>query len=473
MHPRVDDHRHPPRPTTTPLRTRSALGPDGGAGTLEYIGIVAAAALLVVALVLGLTRFSLGDKVAAALCELTSGLGQGGECTSGPARAAEDYVPPPPCVVSGNGGAWQGSAAFGVQLEGGNTWFVESLGDGRYRLTRTGSLGAGIEGGLGFDASAVVNDNRYGVAIGIGGSVTDQLKFGDVYYASSDDEAWDILHAATSDDVKDGMVGDDWFGRDFADWVTGASDLEQLDAESTFVKVGVSASGEAFATLIDWDASGVVEAGTYEGQTQYSDGRTTDVFTASSSGVTRASGTVGEEWTEFASAVASYGGAVTIEVDRDADGVATAMRLVTLGSAYADTSSTNNGANDPLDYVDYSQTTWQVPLGTTDQRVTAAKLALGLGIEVPGVTQEVGPLDFSTLDYGQTWSDFQETAKSDGYTWVQDYAIDASTNGGNLDVEALIKVGLSGDYTSTTRHATGYSYWDGAGFVERAGCLEQ
>ena len=467
MHRRADDDRHPSQKSPQ----RSAGGPDVGAGTLEYVGIVAAVALLVVALVAGLTRFSLGDKVATALCELTS-LG-GGECTSGPSRAAEDYVPPPPCVISGDGGSWQGSLAFGVQLEGGKTWFVESLGDGRHRLTRTGAVGAGIEGGLGFDATAIVNDNRYGAAIGIGGSVTDQLKFGDVFYASSDEEAWNILHAADSDDVKDNMVGDHWIGRDFADWVTGASDLEQLDAESTFVKVGVSASGEAFATLIDWDASGTVEAGIYEGQTQYRDGRTTDVFTASSAGVVRASGTVGDEWTEFASAVASYGGAVTVEVDRDAEGVATAMRLVTLGSGYADTSSTNNGADDPLDYVDYRQTTWQVPLDTQGQRVTAAKLALGLGIEVPGVTQEVGAFDVSTLNYGETWSDFQQTAKDDGYTWSQDYAIDASTNGGNVDVEALVKVGISGDYTATTRHATGYSYWDGAGMVERSGCLAQ
>jgi len=42
-----------------------------------------------------------------------------------------------------------------------------------------------------------------------------------------------------------------------------------------------------------------------------------------------------------------------------------------------------------------------------------------------------------------------------------------------VDVEALVKVGISGDYTATTRHATGYSYWDGAGMVERSGCLAQ
>ncbi|MGN8247373.1 hypothetical protein ACTHAM_001548 [Cellulomonas soli] len=429
------------------------------------------AALLIGALVLGLTRFSLGEHISAALCQITS-LGQG-DCAVAetPARAAEDYVPPQPCVKSGDGGAWEGSVAFGVQVEGGKTWFVEALGDGRYRLTRTGTVGVGVEGGLGIDASAVVNDNRYGVALGLGGAITDQLKTGDVYYATSDEEAEAILSAADSDDLKDGSVGDHWFGRDFVDWVTNASDLEQVEAESTFVKVGVQASGDLYATLIDFDASATAEAGTYVGQTQYRDGRTMDLYTASSSGVARASGSIGDEWTEFGSAVASYAGAVTIEVDRDADGVPTAMRLVTLGSGYADTSSTNNGANDELDSVQYTEQTWQVPLGTVEQRITAGKLALGLGIEVPGVTQEISPLDFSTLDYGETWAGFKDTAKTHGYVWEQNYALNDSTNGGNLDVEALVKVGLSGEYTSRSRTATGYTYWDGTQFTTRSGCL--
>ena len=165
---RVDDDRDPSGPLLAAQRRRWSAGrSDAGAGTVEYVGIVTASALLVVALLAGFTRFSLGDRVTEALCELTNLGGGGGACTSEPARSAQDYVPPPPCVVSGKGGAWQGSVAVGVQVEGGKTWFVESLGDDRYRLTRTGSVGAGVEGGLGFDASAVVNDNRYGAALGV------------------------------------------------------------------------------------------------------------------------------------------------------------------------------------------------------------------------------------------------------------------------------------------------------------------
>jgi len=444
---------------------RPSTDGERGASTLEVLGVTAAGVVLVVALVVAMVGFGLGDRVAATLCQLVPGASCAGPPTD---RTAAERVPPEPCVVGGNGGAARGSVAVGVQIDGGYTWFVEELGDGKYRLTRTGEAGIGAEIGWGFDVSATVDDRRYGLALSAGAAATAALRNGEVYYASSDAEVQEILAAAMADDVKDSVVGDDWFGRDVVDWVTGASDKEQLTPDSTFIVAGVDVSGAAAATLATLDASADVQGGIYEGTTEYADGRTTDVFTAGSTGNAQASGLLGDHGvTDDVLAAASYAGGITVEVDRDKDGNPTAMRLVTLGSAHADVDAWDNPGEAPS----YTETTWQVPLDSTANRVVAGRLALGLGLAVPGVTDTLSPLDFGAFNYGASWGDFQDLAKDEGYAWEQQYELDESTHGGSFDAKWFLEAGLSGEYTGTNRTATSYTYWDGSGFVDRAGCV--
>ena len=95
---------------------------DRGAGTLENLGVVTIAAILIVATIAAFVGFRYADHLAAALCRVTSAFdgGDGASCGTGaPERTTEDYVPPQPCVVSGNGSSVNASVAVGIQVGGG------------------------------------------------------------------------------------------------------------------------------------------------------------------------------------------------------------------------------------------------------------------------------------------------------------------------------------------------------------------
>lgn len=450
-------------------RTR-LRGREAGESTIEHFGTVVVVTLVVVALVVAMVAFGLGDRVAATLCQILPGT----SC-EGPAavRSAEDRIPPQPCVVHANGGAVRGSVAAAVQVDGGYTWYIEELGDGRRRLTRTTEEGVGVPIGAGFDVSAVVNDKRYGLALTAGASASLAMRAGDVFYTDSDDEASALLAATVTDDVKDSTIGDDWFGRDVVDWITGASSDEQVEPDSTFVKAGVDLNGSAGATLLTMDASGDAAASAYLGQTQYKDGRVTELFTASGEASVQAGGLLGDRGvTDDVLAKASLGGSIIVEVDRDKDGNPTAMRLVTLGSLHADVEAWDGESwgNEKVNPT-YTESTWQVPLESANDRAIAGRVAAGLGLAVSGVTDTLSPVDFGALDYGGSWTQFQELAQADGFAWRQEYTVDDTTQGGSFDAAWLLKVGLSAEYTGTERRATSYSFWDGNTFAGRAGCV--
>ncbi|MEK8227343.1 hypothetical protein NKG05_16490 [Oerskovia sp. M15] len=277
------------------------------------------------------------------------------------------------------------------------TAWVEELGDGRFRVTKTDSANVGIEGlrvrRLGHRGRQPLWPRRHR-----GANVTAAMRSGDVYYANDAGELEDILWAETDDTIKDSVVGDDWFGRDIADWVTERFTGDLAEPDSVFVRAGVNAMGNAGATLITGDASAEVEAGIYEGSTVYHDGRSTDSYTASSSGSAQASALLGEGGvTDDVSAVASFSGDVTVEIDRDADGNPTAMRIVTTGSGHADVSAWENEKEDPT----YTQSTWQVPFDSTENRQIAGRVLWGLGISSVGVTDTLDTFDLSGIDYGE------------------------------------------------------------------------
>ncbi|QAY64384.1 hypothetical protein ET495_15515 [Xylanimonas allomyrinae] len=424
---------------------------------MELLGITMSVVVLVTAVTVAMVGFDLGPRVAAQLCKIVPGA----SCEEpGPARSAADHVPPEPCVVGGDGGAVRGSVAAGIKIDGGYTWFIEELGNGQYRLSRTAEQGVGAETGAGFDVSVTLDGSRFGAALSAGAAVTAALREGDVYYASSDAEAQEILHAALADDVKDRVVGDSWWGRDAVDWLTLASDKEQREPESTFVKAGVDATAQAAATLLDLDASAGVEAGDFLGRTTYRDGRTTDHFTSSSSASVQAS-TVTDQ------AGASAAGALGIELDRDKDGNPTAMRIVSTSSAHADVASWDNPASDPR----YTQTTWEVPLKSAEDRAIAAGIARELGLSIVDLATSTARLAPDPTRLAASLAQFDNFAKTKGYVWVQEYELGDSTYGANFDAKWLLEAGLSAEYTGSSRKATSYKYWDGTQFADRAGCV--
>lgn len=451
---------------------------ERGAASTEHVGIVAVVVTIVLVLV-AVGAPPVGGAIAARLCA-AFGATCGSTVASSTGSAPEDYVPPEACVAEGDGGSLRGSVAAGVQVEGGVTWFVEALGDGRYRLTRSDDEVVGAEVGAGFDVSLMANNERYGVALTAGVNALRAMEEGDVFYVDSEDEADAMVSAALADAAKDALIGEGGLDRTIVDWITQASDREQVVPDETYVSSGTRISAFANGTLshlVSGDAGAKVEVGVYEGTRTRTDDSTTDYFSASSKGAANAAfggfGNADGELREDSvygmdSADASYDGSIKVEVDRDDDGVPTAMRLKLIGSAQGQVVGDDEISVDPT----YEETTWQVPLDTTEHREAAARVALGLGLEINDVTNQLGPLDvLSPLDYGASWSDYQAAARQDGHAWNQTYELGSVTNGANVDAKAIAKAGFAGSYTGTTRRALEYTYWDGSGYVTRAGCI--
>lgn len=451
---------------------------ERGAGTLEYVGVTVVAAILILALIVSFNAFGYRDRLSQALCEVSNAFDGGtGNCgPTGTGRSEADYVPPESCVVESDGKGGRGSIAAAAFVEGGYSWTIEQLGDGQFRLTRNADLGGGAAVGIGANVTGTGDGQNYGIAAKAEASARLSAAGSDVYFAATREEAEQILSASNADTAKDAIVDDDWFLRDWVNSWTNASELEDREPESTFVGVDGEISAEAQATLVTADAEADVNGATLQGTWEHSDGTTTDVMTLGSEG-SAAARVLGQdqetgEWEE-GYAEAGYEGQVTLEIDRDDDGNPVAMRAVRLGMGHADASASNAYASedDQRETPTYTETTWQIPLETTEQRTAAGKLLLGVGAHVDGVTDEIDPWDVSTLNYGKTWSDIEDLAKRDGFAWTQEYELDETTHGGVFDAQFLAKVGASGEYTEMQRRATHYTYWNGDEYVERSGCI--
>lgn len=460
-----------PRPGPA-RRMRLALDPvrrDAGLGTLEYIGMVLLAVVLTVAVILAMNTANLPVSLQNALCELTSAFGGGGGCdASTTADDERDREPPQECVAGSDGSSWEGSVAVGVQVEGGETWLVERLGDGTYRMTRSEMAGVGAEIGWGFDVSATVDDRDYGAAVTAGGEAVLRSTEGEVYYASSEDEAHAILDAKGTDDTKDAWFGDDGWMRDGWDWMAGASDYENREPDETWIEGGVDASARVFVLAIYENAGAEAKLGTYNGTVERKDGTSTDRYTAFIDTQAYA-----EMWTAtqedgYQIADAVWGEQLTIEVVRDADGNATAVRQINRSVARADAER-----QDRLEVPRYTETVVEVPLETDADRRVAGSMLQSLGMDgVAGVTDVLSPLDLpgNVIDFGDNNAAFVELAQDRGYQSSQTYELSTSTNGGTVDAKWFLEVGLSGSQTSLQRTTVDAKYWDGTGMTSWDGC---
>lgn len=145
---------------------------ERGQGSLEGVGVVVLASVLVAATVgtVVQTSPSLRSEVGYRVCQVTSlgsgdcddpgdvGSRDGGQRGGPSARQAPDE----PCVVSSSSVTAGGDASFvaSAGLSGG--FLIEHLSDGTVRVTRTGEASAGAGVGLGVEAGATVDGSQSG-----------------------------------------------------------------------------------------------------------------------------------------------------------------------------------------------------------------------------------------------------------------------------------------------------------------------
>jgi len=459
-----------------------ALRGDVGIGTIEYLGIVTLAALLVTAVVLSVSSARFQQHAQAAICRILVAVGEGGACDDVPGteRDPADYVPLEPCVVSSNGRDESGSLTVVVTLEGGERWVIERLGDGTYRLTRAREGGLGIGVGVGFDVS-VTNDNAtYGVGAYADASVAVVVGGGESYLASSAEEARRILDHKRNDETKDLWFGDDNLLRDGADWLNeqlgGSNRYEQLDPDEWFVEAGVEgdASAGVNALVVSGDAEAFLDM--YLGRTSRKDGTSTDYLRADMGigGGIQGHTVTGAGYDLYKQFTLDGSMGAVMEVDRDAAGnpVAFRIRSVTSWNPVGDESYSGPGGidGDPT----YTERVVEIPLETAADRRLATRVMHAAGVPYyPGVTDEVDVpqtvLDrFNPVDLAVELG----TAAADrGYIYEQTYTTWSSTDGVNAQGKVGVELGLNLQDVESSRSTTGYRYYDGTGMVDRAECV--
>ncbi|GAA4352783.1 hypothetical protein [Angustibacter luteus] len=457
-------------------RIRRAMGRDDGAASLETTGMIAGVALLVAAVVGVLIAASpvFSDNVQRAFC-LVFTLGQG-DCA--PARTtAQEHKPTAPCVVKSDGYDANAEVSFVVTLSNGEKFQVDQLSDGTYRVTRSSSSGVGVEAGVGFDVTVTVDDNKYGAAAKAEASATATFGAGQVFYVKNEDDLNKLIVAHAQDVADDQVAGDSGPGRwllDHAEGIVGQDHpLPTPDAE--FVEGGISLDADANATL--GTASAAAGAGVKEilGYQKKRDGSTTEYLRASVDGYAQASVLGGDEDdSSYQLAKAKAEGEVTaiIEIERDAKGNITAVRVRSIMAGEADANE-DTLESDDVDHSGYVERTVELPVKNDSDRVLADRFLTAMGMpEVAGInvppglaTQVAGAPDL----LGATTA-FAHAAQARGFITEQSYDHESSTNGANFDAEAIAKVGGKVEVATNSRTATGGQYWDGTKFVPWTGC---
>lgn len=470
---------HPRR--TLHERLRLAHRDDRGIGTAEYLGIAALAVILVTAVVLGVADSRYGEHLAHQLCRITSLVG-GGSCedVSTTARAAEDYIPPEQCVVGANGQA--ASVKAGVLLTGGagGEWLIEELGDGTFRLTRAGNLSGGVGVGIGFDVNVTADGHAYGAGATAGASADIVFGGGEVYHASSREEAESILSARNVGDVKSAIVGPAGPVRWAVDGVHGwfgDTSMERLEPAERFIEGGAQIEGNLglHATAINADAALAVEQmlgvserrdGTY---TAYlvSEGELTGSLDSIHPGAV--AGTV-----KYGELSGVLSGRLLIEVDYDADGRVVGTRA---RSAYTADGTHEQVYNSPAGIHDpnvVNEVVFHLPITTDEDRAVTHRMMQSAGIPyLPGLSDQFDLGDFAharTFGMQEAVLDYGRAAMSDGYAWRQRSTEDVTENGFAFDAAYIAKLQVAAEATSTRRVLTGYDYFNGQEYVPRDGC---
>ncbi len=401
-------------------RGRRHVDGEAGVGAVEYIGVIVVVVALVGSLLVAVTP--VGQAIAAKLCEAF-----GATCgaVTSAERAPEDYVPPEPCVVSSHGRENGANVSFVVTIEGGETFYVDSV-----------------------------------------------------------DEAENLLGQQRQDDVKDVVLGDDNPLRNGYDWVAGKlgddQEGEQREPDEWFVEGGMYADASAGAAGglpgLNVDAEGEAAVEAYLGRTERSDGTSTDYLRAELSGDIGISGNGPDAQGSDSFRTAGVGGEMDalVEIDRDAGGNPVAMRVVSTVGGHAEDEQSYSGTGGLDDASSMTARTIQIPLETESDMLTASRFLQTTGLPyVPGVTDpsDVGQRAVTPEEFVDVAADLGELATDRGHLWEQEYTSDDSTDlAVQVDAELGAITGIGGSSVSNGTATTGYRYWDGEQMVAREGC---
>jgi len=429
----------PEDPDVTPPSRRT----ERGQGSLEIVGVIVLAAILVLATVGTVVQNSptIRGEVSYRICQVLSVAG-GGDCDPPePPRSPEDRLPDSPCVMgSTSASAKVGGAFLFVAGNTGRQFLVEELSDGSFRVTEVESGGLGVTAAApGLEVGITLDGTKYGYGAMASAEALLAGRTGNTWYAEDEDALADLQESMMRGKIVDAVTPDKVLGlvpnplNDLGKKIVGG---EMPDPDETFIEGGIEGSAAASAENVVLGGGASVNVGTYLGGKKTPDGYSA-YYRATASG--NAYGT----WLMLEGNVRGQVDQL-VEIVMDSDGNPTSVR-VTAGMSYgADVQITLQE-----DEREYTEVVAEVPF-TGDPVEDAALLA--------------------KLSNPLTVDDFMAEARDNGSITRTVYEDDPNTYGLNVAGAYGGKLSLSASGDVTVRDLKSSQYWDGTTMAERPDC---
>lgn len=456
-------------------RPRAHRGETGSA-TIEYSGVMAAAVVLIVSVLLAgaLAAPALGERIRWAICKVTT-FGQG-EC--GTPTSAAAHRPVQPCIQSSFSRSLNtGVDILVVTLDSGRQFEVAQMSDGRWRLTQLLGGGVGLETGVGAGITVTVQDRTVGGSALAEAGVALDINRGRVWYTSDPREVERMLSEDGEDALESMLLGSGGPARpvweaaqNFAGWVTGNGDYEFPDPDETYTEGGVRGTAAAEATNGGDRASASAGFSQVLGSRTVRNGNRTVYFRS-----TLNAGVALQRLNGLSFEGAQVAGTLELitAATFDTDGVL--LDVSVTASAQGEAKGAINalfGGNESaaLDNESSGATVYQasLPIRNDIDRSVAIDFLVASGIQqVGGAVLTAAATPFTA---GAT-TRFIDAAAGRGYTTRQRFDTDNTTIlGVNAEGKLGLELGASVSVDRATRTSTEAAYWDGTRWVDRTEC---
>lgn len=442
---------------------------ERGQATLETTGMLALAALLVLALVASMSTGApaLASQARAAICKVVT-LGQGSCHASSP--EAITHQPTDVCVVSSQAADAKVSVSFVVTGSEGQKYQVDRMSDGTYRITNATSGGASIGVGVGFDVTGTWDNDKYGASASANAHVGLEFTQGKVYTANSRAELENVMGGLLQSNMEDHLVGGGPI-RWIADHSLKAVGMkkELPDPTSEFIEGGIEGGAAANVTAAADGAAAKISVAEGLGYQKNNDGSTVAYYQAEVKGSVQAEMLYGDNAPQQAKAAADGKTKLLTQVTRDKNGKVTGVTVKTILAGTANATGNGYGGGDP-DAAGYQESTITLPIKNAQDASVANNFLLSQGLALGGSMIYPPAAAAGVVASVPATVAFAAAAGDHGYVTKQDFKQDSHSYGADFDAKLLAKVGGSVEVNTSNLTATRGQYWDGTQFVDWPGC---
>jgi hypothetical protein len=451
------------------VRTR-----DEGGVTLEYLGTVLVAVLLLAAVAVATLAHTdaTSSRVTALVCRFLGGDG----CGDG---APVDREPTTPCLRAGSADRVRGVVDVALlKLGGDRGLLVESLSDGTYRVRQVNGADASAGVAAGAALKLTVDNHKVGTGTVADVSAGLRVQTGAEWHVASQDELDAIVEAERWGRVEDAVVPRSWLpGVRAGRAALGLGPDLPPAHDRFFVSAGAVGEGSGFAGVVVVNADGTAKGTRLVGYAADVDGGSRSVFVESELTFKDEGGVLGLDPLPVVHGSARFArvrGVTEYVLDSEDRLVQVRRSSLAAGSAggAAAAAFSDDWALDTQEKVKGGRQYEAVlDVRTAEDAQVAFALMRSEGVSpLPNVDMLLPDGVPTSFDDGAA-DDFMAAVRERGTLTSQDVTVDEHTAlEGKAKVAVGLKAGLTAGYQTTRSAAAAHRYWDGGGWAARTTC---